>query len=377
MIEFDFPGLPANEDKILNISIDPDTKEKKVLGCGTFGAVFLGELTITGKPTVLVAVKVHHPCYEQRQALIDEYKFLKLLGGKFNVIELLTYIYDSERKILHFVYPFFEETPFLSLVVDATEDEVKSYMLNILTALAWLHSSNIMHKDVKYNNFLYNRIMKTGKLIDLGCACYMNELIEGCTRDPNSSGDYVSGPSLFYSSSSVVQYNRKTSMASAGIGFKLPHQRLNGTRGFKSLETLITSDLISSAVDIFATGCILALLLLRKKQFFIQDTSGDGIMEMCKLYGSHRVSQVALDLGKTITIKIEDYFMECKMKTLSRIPERQIFERLANLPVAASNCQEKFSISAFQFLSKLLSLTPSDRFTAEEALEHNFLKKIN
>jgi serine/threonine protein kinase len=207
MIEFDFPGLPANEDKILVISIDPDTKEKKVLGCGTFGAVFLGELTITGKPTVSVAVKVHHPCYEQRQALIDEYKFLKLLGGKFNVIELLTYIYDSERKILHFVYPFFEETPFLSLVVDATEDEVKSYMLNILTALAWLHSSNIMHKDVKYNNFLYNRIMKTGKLIDLGCACYMNELIEGCTRDPNSSGDYVSGPSLFYSTVVVQSFS--------------------------------------------------------------------------------------------------------------------------------------------------------------------------
>ena len=122
---------------------------------GSFGAVYLGKLNQSGKVSMLVAVKVHHPGYAPDHMLIDEYNFLKLLGGKHNVIELLTHVYDSQRKIIHFIYPFFEETPFCSLIVDATTEEVRAYMRTLLTTLTWLHlPHNIIHKDVKWNNFL-------------------------------------------------------------------------------------------------------------------------------------------------------------------------------------------------------------------------------
>ena len=89
---FDFPGIEGNVFKdILTIDIDTITGKSKLLGCGTFGAVFKGELRQIGKPNVPVAVKVHHPCYVPEKHVADEYIFLQMLGGKCNVIQLLTH----------------------------------------------------------------------------------------------------------------------------------------------------------------------------------------------------------------------------------------------------------------------------------------------
>ena len=109
---------------------------------------------------------------------------------------------------------------------------------------------------------------------------------------------------------------------------KLPHKRRIWTPGYKPLESLLESDLISSAVDIFAAGSIYVLLLLRKEIFFVQNTPGAGIMELCKLFGAHRVSEVALHLGKTVTIKLNSSSTEREMKDLSDTKEEVIFCRL-------------------------------------------------
>lgn len=53
-------------------------------------------------------------------------------------------------------------------------------MHSLLTALEFIHCvANIVHKDIKYNNFLFNRYLLTGKLIDFGLAVFQNELKEG------------------------------------------------------------------------------------------------------------------------------------------------------------------------------------------------------
>ena len=198
----------------------------------------------------------------------------------------------------------------------------------------------------------------------------MNELKEGCTRDPKLSGDYNFAPRLFYITSPCI-----TKQIYTKAHQKLPHKRRMGTPGYKPLESLLESDLISSAVDIFAAGSIYVLLLLRKEIFFVQNTPGEGIMELCKLFGAHRVSEVALHLGKTVTIKLNSS-TEREMKDLSDTKAEVIFCRLRS---TSSACPERlwFSLCAFDLLKDLLALSPSRRKTAAGALCHRFFKEPN
>ena len=78
-----------------------------------------------------VALKIHHPTYDPPENIVTEYRLLKVFGGSRNVVELLFDVYDTKRKTVTFVFPFFEETPFFSLVADATEKEVQAYMFKI------------------------------------------------------------------------------------------------------------------------------------------------------------------------------------------------------------------------------------------------------
>ena len=117
-MSFDFPGLEGHvydEQDSLQIVIDPVTKMNKLMGCGSFGAVYLGKLNQSGKVSMLVAVKVHHPGYAPDHMLIDEYNFLKLLGGKHNVIELLTHQFTILKEKLSILFILFLKRPHFAL----------------------------------------------------------------------------------------------------------------------------------------------------------------------------------------------------------------------------------------------------------------------
>lgn len=51
-----------------------------------------------------------------------------------------------------------------------TMDDIKCYTYSLLTGLKHLHSRQFIHRDIKPHNFLYNRQLRTGILIDFGLA---------------------------------------------------------------------------------------------------------------------------------------------------------------------------------------------------------------
>lgn len=52
--------------------------------------------------------------------------------------------------------------------MDMTMEDIKCYLYSLLTALNHLHSHGFVHRDIKPDNFLYNRQLRTGVLIDFG-----------------------------------------------------------------------------------------------------------------------------------------------------------------------------------------------------------------
>lgn len=71
--------------------------------------------------------------------------------------------------------------PSLADIQIKDEEELRTIVLEILEALAYLHRHNICHRDIKPENILYNRDDKKIKIIDFGIS--KKTFLKGQRRD--------------------------------------------------------------------------------------------------------------------------------------------------------------------------------------------------
>jgi serine/threonine-protein kinase HSL1 (negative regulator of Swe1 kinase) len=62
----------------------------------------------------------------------------------------------------------YENHPSLLEYKDLSEDEIKLIAQQLLDTVAYIHSCNICHRDIKPDNVLYDRENKMIKLVDFG-----------------------------------------------------------------------------------------------------------------------------------------------------------------------------------------------------------------
>ncbi|XP_068151727.1 cell division cycle 7-related protein kinase isoform X2 [Drosophila tropicalis] len=141
------------------------------IGSGTFSTVLLGTLQrercLTETQRRRYAIKHHNPT-SHPERILRELECMFRIGGVNNVMGINCCLRYNNN--VAFVMPYMTHDRFHDIYRNMSLQEVKDYIRNLLIALRHVHKFNVIHRDVKPSNILYNR--HTGKflLCDFGLA---------------------------------------------------------------------------------------------------------------------------------------------------------------------------------------------------------------
>ncbi|NXW56357.1 MK15 kinase, partial [Eurystomus gularis] len=278
---------------------------------------------IDRKTGQIVAVKKIFDAFRNRtdaQRTFREIMFLQEFGEHPNIIKLLDVIRAQNNKDIYLVFESMETD--LHAVIkkgNLLKDIHKCYILyQLLKATKFIHSGNVIHRDQKPSNILLDADCFV-KLCDFGLARSLSQM----------NGDQ-SNPAL-------TEYV--------------------ATRWYRAPEILLSSRSYTKGVDMWSIGCILGEMLLGKPLF----------------PGTSTVNQIEQILRVIPAPSPEDILAvqsDYRASVINRMSSRQrvTFEEI--LPSSTP-------LPALDLLKKLLVFNPDKRLTAEEALQHPYVKRFH
>ncbi|KAH9625399.1 hypothetical protein KSS87_008189 [Heliosperma pusillum] len=199
----------------------------KPIGRGAYGVVCS---SINKDTNEKVAIKKIHNVFENRVDALRTLRELKLLRHlkHDNVIGLKDVMLPSDPKNFKDVYLVYElmDTDLHQIVKSSqalSNDHCQYFLFQLLRGLKYLHSANILHRDLKPGNLLINANCEL-KICDFGLA-----------RTSSGKGQFMT--------EYVV------------------------TRWYRAPELLLCCDKYGTSIDVWSVGCIFAELLGRKPLF--------------------------------------------------------------------------------------------------------------
>lgn len=197
-----------------------------IVGTGAYGVVAAAVDKLTGKQVAIKKLEVAFKHHTLAKRTLRELKIMRLLQHD-NILGIDSIQLPVSYERLDDIYVVSElmETDLSSLIKseqDLTDEHCSFFLYQILRGLKYMHSANVIHRDMKPRNILLNSDCDL-KICDLGLAriCTNNHMNTEMT-------DYVA------------------------------------TRWYRSPELLLKLRNYSFAMDVWAVGCILGEMLLRK-----------------------------------------------------------------------------------------------------------------
>lgn len=187
------------------------------LGKGSFGSVYKVQNIFTEKIYAMKVIQKYFVTYQDGdQSFLKEIEILMKVEHP-NIIKIYEYYIDEINYYLIIEYVSGGELfDFISRDTSFTEHKIKKIMKQIFQALSYLHSNNIVHRDIKCENILIECSDDNGdnndfniKLIDFGTCNYISKN-EHLT---------VKVGSPYYIAPEVLErnYNNKCDIWSAGV----------------------------------------------------------------------------------------------------------------------------------------------------------------
>lgn len=277
------------------------------LGEGSFAEVFKVKNPKTQQLFAVKRLKKRYRAIDEVNKL-PEVLYLRALQGHPNIIKLYEVIFDNQSGFVALRFELMEVNLY-ELVRDNQKpfDEKTALLLiyQLLKSLAFMHSKNLFHRDVKPENCMVNKATLELKLCDFGS-----------TRQTSTSGPYTEYVS---------------------------------TRWYRAPECILTSGSYGPEVDIWAVGCMLYELVTSRPLF----------------PGKHEIDQIAR-IHNVVGTPSRDVLAKFRQNPNTQIsfsfPQRVPQDLHKLLPVMSSGFVD--------LLQRLLVYNPSERITAQDALEH-------
>uniref|UniRef100_A0A182KE97 Conserved oligomeric Golgi complex subunit 5 n=1 Tax=Anopheles christyi TaxID=43041 RepID=A0A182KE97_9DIPT len=283
------------------------------VGEGTYGIVFRARDTVSNEIVALKKVRIDQDIFKDGFPIsgLREIQILKNCKHE-NIVRLKEVVVGNSLESIFLVMEFCEqdlaslldnmETPF-------SESQVKCIIIQLLKGLKYLHSNFIIHRDLKVSNLL---LTDTGclKIADFGLARYLND-----SNKPMTPG--------------LV------------------------TLWYRPPELLFGAKTQTTAVDMWATGCILGELLIHKPL----------------LPGTSEISQIELiiNLLGTPTAAIWPDFDSLPLVQNFTLKEQPYNNLKSKFPFLSSN--------GYDLLNSLFMYNPACRATAERCLFSTYLRE--
>lgn len=137
------------------------------IGEGTFSTVYRAVLKQNPDSDQEFALKYIIPT-SHPDRILSELSCLVRIGGCQNVMGVKLTVREKDNIVI--VMPYFRHCRFQDFYHDMSVEEVQDYLRNLCLALKRVHKFNVIHRDVKPGNFLYDRNAKKYALVDFGLA---------------------------------------------------------------------------------------------------------------------------------------------------------------------------------------------------------------
>jgi cell division control protein 7 len=312
------------------------------------------------KPQFVALKKIYVTSSPHRIA--NELELLHTLRDSPHICPLLTAFRHLDQVVA--VLPYFRHLDFRLYYRDFLVNDMRHYFKSLFLALHSVHKAGILHRDIKPTNFLYDHAKRRGVLVDFGLAEKQGTDWQPCLcfehRDKRKE--------RFMNSFAVEILQSQPDTQSIGYpkNDPRPSRRANraGTRGFRAPEVLLKCTSQTTKIDIWSAGVILLTLLARRFPFFNSADDVDAMIEMASIFGKRRMKAVAAMHGSIFETSIETIgdrgftFEKIIIWASCREPDQG--------PLHAGEKQ------AVEFLEGLLELDPGRRWSAKEALNHEF-----
>ncbi|KAG2730860.1 hypothetical protein G9P44_006009 [Scheffersomyces stipitis] len=222
------------------------------------------------------------------------------LNGEFNEIYLYEELMECDmHQIIRSGQPL-------------TDSHYQSFIYQVLCGLKYIHSADVLHRDLKPGNLLVNADCEL-KICDFGLA-------RGFSENPEQNAGYM------------TEYV--------------------ATRWYRAPEIMLSFTNYSKAIDIWSVGCILAELLGGKPLFRGKDYV-DQLNQILLVLGTPKEAT----LTKIGSVRAQNYVRSLPL--MKKVSYSELFPNANPL--------------ALDLLEKMLTLDPFERISVEEALSHPYL----